>query len=253
MPSPFPGMNPYFEHDDAWQDFHNSFLFTARNVLTALVRPNYIVRAEQHVYLHDSVVEPPQLAGRPDLFVARPDRPEGAAGTGLLEAPTQVRLIFPDLERETYLEVRDRRTRKVVTVIELLSPSNKQPGHDREQYEVKRGVMLASQAHFVELDLLRGGPRMPFESLPSCDYYALVSRVEDRPDAGLWPIARRDRLPEIPIPLRAPDPPARLDLQEVLHRVYDEGGFEDFIYDTEPDPPLSPEDAAWARSLIPRR
>ena len=26
MPSPFPGMNPYLEQEDAWHDFHESFM-----------------------------------------------------------------------------------------------------------------------------------------------------------------------------------------------------------------------------------
>ena len=29
MPSPFPGMNPYLEQEDAWRDFHEAFLPTA--------------------------------------------------------------------------------------------------------------------------------------------------------------------------------------------------------------------------------
>ena len=62
-------------------------------------------------------------------------------------------------------------------MIELLSPANKQPGSDREQYIHKRRQLLCSQTHLVELDLLRGGPRMPVEELPACDYYALVSRA----------------------------------------------------------------------------
>jgi hypothetical protein len=57
----------------------------------------------------------------------------------------------------------------------------------------------------------------------------------------------RERLPVIPIPLRAPDSDARLDLQEALHRLYDAAGYEDYIYSGAPQPPLHPDDAAWAR------
>ena len=56
---------------------------------------------------------------------------------------------------------------------------------------------------------------------------------------------------EIPIPLRAPDGDARVDLQDVLHRAYDGPGYEHFIYAGTPDPPLSAEDAAWARQFVP--
>jgi hypothetical protein len=57
-------------------------------------------------------------------------------------------------------------------------------------------------------------------------------------------------LPEIPIPLRSPDGDARVDLQEVLHRVYDAYGYEDYLYTSLPEPALSPENAAWARQFV---
>jgi hypothetical protein len=60
----------------------------------------------------------------------------------------------------------------------------------------------------------------------------------------------KDRLPEIPIPLRLSDGDARIDLQEVLHHIYDLYGYEDFNYSGTPNPPLAPDDAQWAEGLI---
>jgi hypothetical protein len=60
----------------------------------------------------------------------------------------------------------------------------------------------------------------------------------------------RDPLPTIPIPLRAPYGNVELDIQSVLHGVYDRAGYQDYIYLEKPNPPLSAEDAAWAQSLI---
>ena len=106
--------------------------------------------------------------------------------------------------------------------------------------------------HFVEIDLLRGGPRMPWLDMPACDYYAVVSRFEERPErAGFWPIRLRERLPEIPIPLRQGDADARLDLQQVLHRIYDAAGYAYHIYSGPPEPLLAAEDAAWAQQFLP--
>ena len=108
-----------------------------------------------------------------------------------------------DIERLGFVEIRDRESWQVVTVLELLSPANKYAGPDREQYLAKRAQILNSAIHFIELDFRRGGPRLPLEGLGECDYYALVSRFEDRPQAGVWPIRLTDRLPVIPVPLRS--------------------------------------------------
>jgi hypothetical protein len=81
----------------------------------------------------------------------------------------------------------------------------------------------------------------------------LVSRAERWPHAGFWAIGLRERLPVIPVPLKSPDDDAQLDLQEVLHHVYDASGYEDYIYSGAPDPPLLPDDQAWAESVISRR
>jgi hypothetical protein len=92
---------------------------------------------------------------------------------------------------------------------------------------------------------------MPYVNLPPCDYYAMASRVEARPRAALWPLRLRERMPEIWIPLREGDAPARLDLQAVLNRIYDAAGYALYIYQGEPEPPLGPDDSEWARQFLP--
>jgi hypothetical protein len=252
MPSPFPGMNPYLEQESIWHDFHERWCPLVAELLTAQVRPHYIVKIDEHIYIHELPAEPLQFLGRSDVMVMRPSAPGSSRGaTEILEAPTRVRLPLVDMERSSFVEIRDRDSRQLITAIELLSLSNKYSGPDREQYLAKRGKLLVSPVHFVELDLLRGGPRMPFEGLPECDYYALISRAEERYSAGLWPIRFPERLPIIPIPLRPPHGDARLDLQEVLHRIYDAAGYEDYIYQGQPQPRLTQEIAAWAQQFVP--
>ncbi len=254
MPSPFPGMNPFFEQSALWQDFHTEFLTVLRRQLAPQIAPRYIVQLEEHIYIHDLPSEPRRLLGRSDLSLTRhSESSTGGAVLGVLEAPAEVRLPAQDVEREPFLEVRDRLGRDLVTVIELLSLSNKRPGEDREQYLAKRRGLLRSPAHLVEIDFLRGGPPMPSDERPGCDYSVLVSRAERRPDAQFWPVRLRDRLPMIPIPLRAQEGDARVDLQEVLHRAYEGPGYEHFIYDGSPDPPLPAADATWAGAIVPVR
>jgi len=150
------------------------------------------------------------------------------------------------------LKITDRDERQVIAVIELLSPSNKQPGHNREVFTEKRKQLLYADAHYVELDFLRGGPRLPIEDAPTCDYSALVCRHTLRPNADMWPIGLREPLPTIPLPLLPGDTEPTIDLQAVLHRVYDAAGYAYYIHRGQPDPPLSPSDAEWALGIIPK-
>jgi hypothetical protein len=256
MPSPFPGMNPYLEHPHTWNDFHQTFLTFLRQTLAASVAPDYYVRIDEHLYVHEHAVDEPRLAGRADLSISRQANGNGndaASATAVLTPPARGRLIIPDYERQVFLEVRDRRNHEIVTVIELLSPANKNAGKDRNRYLTKRDEVLWSGAHFVEIDLLRGGLRPPIEGLHPCDYYVLVSRVEERPEVALWPVQMREPLPRIPIPLRHPHPDARLDLKPALDQAFDSACYDLVIYDTAPSPPLSPDDAAWAAQFVPVR
>src|SRR5207237_964448 len=106
-----------------------------------------------------------------------------------------------------------------ITVVELLSPANKAAGPNRDHYLAKVRRILASKTNFVEIDLLRGDPKMPWDRLRECDYYAIVSRhaarTTDDPHADLWPLKVRDPLPTIPIPLRPGEPEPTLDLQAI--------------------------------------
>lgn len=251
MPSPFPGMNPYLEQVDVWHDFHQSFATHIRDAIAPQIRPKYLAKIDENVYIHELSAEERHLLGRPDVAVLS-NQPGGTA-TAVADrtAPVYGHLLpLADELQESFIEIRDRESRELITVIEVLSPTNKVRGPDRDQYIAKRRCILASPAHLVEIDLLRGHERMPVKDMPPCDYAVMVSRYQERPRVGLWPINLRDRLPEIPIPLRYGDPDATLDLQPVLANLYDAAGYEDYIYRGKPQPPLSAEDAAWAEGLI---
>ena len=116
---------------------------------------------------------------------------------------------------------------------------------------MKRGALLLRHVNFVEIDLLRGGPRMPNRNVPESDYSVLVSRYDRRPHSDYWAVRLREPLPAIPIPLQPADDAAVLDLQATLHRVYDAALYEYSIYDGPPEPALSAEDAEWAKQFVP--
>ena len=253
MPSPFPGMDPYLERVAVWHDFHDTFCLVLRKELLARLGDNYDAAYDDHVWIVYPDAPEARIACA-DVHVAAAVDAAAADEVGTTPAPDGA--VTATIEpagvelREGYLEIRDRSDGRVVTVIELLSPTNKRPGPDRGRYLAKRDAYLASDTHLVELDFLRGGPRMPVGGLPACDYYAAVSRVPDRPAARVWPVRLRERLPSIDVPLDAGEAPLRVDLQEVLTAAFDFGGFARRAYAGPPEPPLSPDDAAWAEGLL---
>jgi len=156
-------------------------------------------------------------------------------------------------EGNRYVKVLDRARNRVVTVIEVLSPSNKTTGQDREAYLMKRNEYLGAGVNVVELDLLRGGQRMPWgeSQPPDASYYIMVSRNWEFPRAGVWPLSLRDTLPFIPIPLAENVAELVLPLQECFDAAYRKGRHADEIdYTQLPNPPLSEVDAPWARKRI---
>lgn len=254
MPSPFPGMNPYLEQSTVWQDFHTRIVAVIGEVLAPQVSPSFLVRLEQSLFIHEPSHDERLRLGRADValsgMIERSKR-DSTGGQATLESPRQLTVATDfEIEKHSYLEIQDRQRRDVVAIIEVLSPSNKQHGADREQYLNKRRGIIHSMAHFVEIDLLRGGPKMPAEELQEGDYGVVVSKYEDRPKVNYWPIMLRERLPRIPVPIRQPVPLAWIDLQEVLNTVYDRAYYKDYIYEGQPEPPLSDADRAWAEELV---
>jgi hypothetical protein len=253
MPSPFPGMNPYIEQPAVWQDFHSRFMVLAAELIGAQVEPRYFVKVEEHLFVHELTADERRHFGRPDLALVPVGEVTATAKSSELATTAPATVLIPDAVDEVpqrFLEIRDRQTRQVVTVLELLSPSNKDPSGDREQYWKKIRLLLSrTGVGVVEIDLLRGGLRLPWKEMPECDYYALVSRAATRPKVEFWPIQLREPLPAIDIPLREGEPKPKLDLQAMIHRIYDVGHYRLFIYDSDPEPPLSASDAAWAARI----
>ena len=251
MPSPFPGMDPFLE-GQVWEEFHQLLIGQVHGLLVPQVRPGYVVRVEQRIYLEHPSEETRQII--PDVSLTRQPPSGFGSGAAVVDAaPFSIPLSMPEERRESFLEIRIRESGELVTVIELLSPSNKRPGSEgAREYLAKRELLLRSGVHLVELDLLRGGRRMPTaRPLPPGDYYAVVSRVERRPMADVWPFTLRDPLPALPVPLAVGDGDARLDLAAAFKAVYDRAGYDYSLDCTRgATPPLSSADAAWAEGLL---
>jgi hypothetical protein len=252
-------MDPYLETPNLWPDVHHRLLSEIQGALNPLLRPRYVARVELRVYVSDED-DPGREVLIPDVRLEKTKRkgtrkPKGAPAVAIAE-PLLVSLLIDDEIKEARLEVRHLESSSLVTVIEVLSPTNKIRGsRGRASFMDKRREILASEVHWVEIDLLRAGdPSVTRPPLVPSDYRILVSRAGQHSQARYWPVSVRQTLPAIGIPLRGKDADVPLDLGAVLNAAYDNGAYDLSIdYCREPEPPLSPEDRAWADQLLRQR
>jgi hypothetical protein len=155
---------------------------------------------------------------------------------------------------ENFLDIFELKPeRRLVTSIEVLSPSNKRRGSKGwKRYLSKRQALLLGKANLVEIDLLRGGTRMPMlDPLPNSPYYLLVAREEKAPRCRVWPAYFNRPLAPIPVPLSRPDPDIPLTLQPLIETICQRGRYEEEIDYTKPlTPPLGPKEAAWLKQQL---
>lgn len=251
MPSPFPGMDPYVENP-AWTAFHFALSGEILRYLAARLSPRYFVSAEERFVvdifsrgtIHTAAI-------RPDVAVVS-DVNEGYGGVAtLVQPPLELANVMPESVPHVTVEIRDVQNRELVTAIEVLPPTNKR-GEGYTEYVARRGRVLLSQAHLLEIDLLRGGQRVPMQQrLPDYPYFVFLSRSEKRPLTDVWPIALDQPLPTVPVPLLSGDADIPLDLQAVFTAVYDLLRYRQALnYQGAPPLPLDSHWAAWAEERL---
>lgn len=260
----FPGMDPYLEAKLIWPGFHNALVVYIRDQLRPLLQPRYIAAVEDRVFLE----EPPR-ALIPDVWVREQSSKWSGGGTSVLEPQVQTQaqnaddpmlIELTDRElHESYIEILDRQSgQRVVTVIEVLSPTNKTPGPGRDAYLAKQEEVWKSATHLVEIDLLRGGehtvliPEGEVRDRRDYDYLVSVNRATNiRRLYETYPRSLRERLPRIGIPLAEGDRDVVLDVQAVVAQTYDAGSYQARLhYDQPCTPPLREADQSWATELI---
>jgi hypothetical protein len=254
MPSPFPGMDPFLE-SQIWDDFHQEFVGGIRQFLLPLIEPKYYARIEQRVYIDRGLSDEPRsiLADVGISTSTDTRRSSTSTSSAAVAEPVIVDLVIPEEHRESFLTIVEAGTKEIVTIIEVLSPTNKRRGSDgREQYLSKRAAIINSHVNLVELDLLRGGVRLPAASpLPPADYYAFVRRAPQRYKAAVYFWNLADPLPPILIPLSPADDEARLDLGNVFDSVFDRARYQNAFDYTQPmRPPLSEEQGRWMQNIL---
>jgi hypothetical protein len=254
MPSPFPGMDPYLEAH--WRDVHAGLIIYTRDALQSILPRSLRARVEESVLL-----ETPTGIGYHPLYpdvrvVEYPEKSglETRSEAGIAVAEPLLIEIEADPPTETFIEIVDRESgNRVVTVIEFLSPSNKSPGPNREQYLRKQREICASDTNLVEIDLNRFGTHtlaFPLEYLDPAHrtaYMTVIRRAARRGIAEIYPMPLSQPLPTVKIPLRPDDADAPLNLQALVAQCYRNGAYEGTLnYAVDPDPRLRGADEDWA-------
>jgi hypothetical protein len=255
-------MDPYIESSGMWRNFHVNFLIKIQDALADLVPRHYLVRAEERSYLilaNEDEKEMHQFY--PDVRVLdRETRPRkrgkrrtGSVGVAEAPGPEQQPMklsALPETEvRETYIDLFTTEPElRLVTTIEVLSPTNKERGgYGRQLYLRKRQAALVCGVHLVEIDLLRGGTRMPMrDPWPGSPYTLLVARANQGFTCDVWPAYFHLPLPAIRIRLAAPDEDVSLALQPFVDSIYRRLRYADTIdYDKPLIPPPTKAEEGW--------
>ncbi|WP_143393429.1 DUF4058 family protein [Fimbriiglobus ruber] len=257
MPSPFPGMDPYLEAPEVWPGFHTTLLTAIRASLTPQLPPGFFADIEQHVWYQSEEIEDEVRVHKLDEpTIGRRDvkRKKRDTDNETTDTIRPVAVVMPNIVREVgqhTIRIRDGRSRKIVTTIELLSPSYKKPGVDRDRYLAKRNELIANGSHAVEIDLLRSGFRLPIEPVQNGDYYIYVTDAAYYNRVNVWIFTVKDSFPAVPVPLTRHHAPAVLALRPCLDRAYDEANYGPQIdYSVPTDPPLRSPMAKWAAKLL---
>jgi hypothetical protein len=161
MPSPFPGMDPYLE-GPRWLGVHSQLCPEIARQLAPRLRPRYVALTNERFVLdtpEDIGIAPRSIYLDTGVTQASaavlPQRPGSVS-----EPPLHLATIMPERVPQVSVEIRDSTERRLVTAIEVLSPVNKR-GPGRRDYLRRRRAILLSDAHLIEIDLLREGRRVP--------------------------------------------------------------------------------------------
>lgn len=254
MPSPFPGMDPWLEDEELFPDLHERLTVYLSEVLNSAMPKGYVARTRNRVWVDD------ELRREPDVSTFGSDRRQPSGGIATLPGLVAVgRDRNLDPVEEPYLEILSPKGKRLVTAVEIISLTNKKAGEKgRKSYQAKQDEYLDGGVNLVEIDLLRTEPHVTAASLVRLrrvagpfDYHVSVAVPGSRDEVYAAAIKLTDRLPAFAFPLDADVPPVTVDLQPLLDRAYDGGRYaDDMRYNQPSEPPLTPEQQAWAEGIL---
>jgi hypothetical protein len=221
MPSPFPGMDPYLEDERFWPAFHHQLVNCLYQILLPGLVDRYRARVGQRLYVTEQA-----------LFTS----------------------IIREEHQEEFIEIRHRNDGRLVTLLDLASPSNKTTALGRQTYLAKRREAKNAGASLVEIDLvLQGQPMLDYsrEGLPDWDYAVTVTRSNQPERYEIYTATLQKRLPRFRLPLASDDRDTVVDLHAAFTRCYDQAGFASKIdYKQDPATALEDDDRTWVQELL---
>src|SRR5262245_5502161 len=147
MPSPFPGMDPYLEAEKIWPPFQHHLVACLYQTLLPGLVDRYRARIGQRRYATEQA-----------LFTS----------------------IIREEHEEEFIEIRQRHDSRLITLVDVVSPTNKTTTAGRQAYLDKRKEAKSAGANLVEVDLvMQGQPMLDYsrEGLPEWDHAVTVTRA----------------------------------------------------------------------------
>lgn len=216
MPSPFPGMDPYLEADGTWPEFQHQLVAGLYQILLPGLVDRYRARIHQRTYA--------------------------------TEEPLFTSIIRQDRVEE-HIEIRQRTDGRLVTLIDVVSPTNKRLPQGRAAYLETRKLARQANASVVELDLTLGGPPLldyNRDGLPEWDYAVTVTRCTQPERYEIYTSTLAKRLPRFKVPLAPDDRDTVVDLQGTFARAFDQGDFINKLdYGRDPEGKHADDKKAW--------
>jgi hypothetical protein len=254
-------MDPYLER--YWGDVHASLLVYMRDQIQEQLPDDLQARVEETVRV--SAVGDDSRWVVPDvLVIEEPAAVEYAtpAASAVVPPATEPLLIAipPQPRAQRHLVIVDATSgNRVVTAVEVLSPTNKTTKSGRRRYREKQRTYLRNRVNLVEIDLLRAGRfilSVPDSEIPDsilADYWVCVRRAVRPHWAELYPIGLREPLPNIRVPLRPSDADILIQLQPLVDRCYQSGRYDRIDYGQPLRPPFTDDQRRWVDGLLTER
>jgi hypothetical protein len=214
-------MDPYLEEEPHWPEFQHHLVLCLYQILLPGLVDRYRARVSQRHYVTEQA-----------LFTT----------------------VIREEHQEDYIEIRQRGDGKLVTLLDVVSPSNRTSGGGRQAYLETRKQARNACANIVEIDLvLQGEPMLDYsrENLPEWDFAVTVTRAAQPERHEIYTSTLLKRLPRFRLPLAADDRDTVLDLHTAFNRSYDQVGFGTKVdYTRDPATRLSDTQRQWLGKVL---